>query len=142
MGDHESSKSLTRWPQTDTVLHVSRVKRPLWAIRALPQLSIDDDTDQRGHAVTMNTTTQGCRPGPLELELHILVCRSCTTSKERLNRESSEHTQGAGELMERLWLLLPSCVYCTCKAAGSPETSAAVYQTARCNSPESSKLRT
>jgi len=145
MGDHERSKSLTRCPKTDTVLQrmllgSNALYRPFVFFRNC--LSIDDYIDPRGHAVTMNTTIQGCRPGPLELQLHILFCRSCTMAKKYLNRESSEHMQDAGELMEWLWLLLPSCIYCTCKAAGSFETSAPVYQTARCNSPESSKNRT
>jgi hypothetical protein len=140
IGDHERSKSLTRYTNTDTVLQCmvlgsNALYRPFVFFRSC--LSIDSYTDQRGHAITMNTI-QGCRPRPLELQLHILFCLSSTMTQKHLNRESSEHMQDAGELME--WLLLPSCTYCTYKAAGSSETPAAVYQTARCNIPESSNL--
>jgi hypothetical protein len=112
MGDHERSKSLTRYPNTDTVpqcmfLGSNVLYRPFVFFRSC--LSIDDYTDQRGHAVTMNKTIQGCRPRPLELELHILFCLSCTMTKTHLNRESSEHMQDAGELMIIIITIFINC---------------------------------
>jgi hypothetical protein len=95
IGDDERSKSPpTRYPNTDTVLQCvflgsNALYRPFEFFRSC--LCIDDYTDQQGHAITMNRTIQGCRPRPLELELHILFCLSCTVTKKHLNHESSEH---------------------------------------------------
>ena len=119
MVDHERSKSLTRCPNTATALQCmllgsNALYRPIVFFRSC--LSIDDYTDQRGHAITMKTTIQGCRPRPLELELHILFCLPCTMTKKHLNHEPSEHMQDTGKRTEWLKFLLPSCMYCTYKA--------------------------
>jgi len=110
MGDHERSKSpLTRYPNADNVLQCmflgsNALYRSFEFFRSC--LSIDDYTDQQGHAITMNRTIQGCRPRPLELELHILFCRFCTTTEKHLNRESSEHCK-----MQANWRNDCGCYY-------------------------------